>query len=342
MNNLAKGGRTPVDVRRLTAFAARHYGQDPGRLRITVQELRGGLCASVMRARVRFLDPERRPRTAVFVIKRVAGGDIRELGAYRSLAGSPCARIAPQLLGAEQTRSGCVNLYLEYIPSFHPWPWADVKASELVLKRLATVHEALAPEKVPEWDYDAELQESAGTTLEILEEAALLADFTPVRRFLPSVRRLAAALPALRAQLVNRRWPRVALHGDAHTGNAIIRRQGRSHSAVLLDWSRIRLGSALEDVCSWLQSISFWEPEPKRRHDTLFRKYLTSRGMPDELTPELRELYWLAGASNAFAGALRYHVVRMGSAATRAERTMASAAVRDWLRILARADACWS
>lgn len=343
MANLSTCGETPADFRGLTAFAARHYGQDPSRLRLTVRKLRGGLCASVLRVRVFFLNPERRPRTAVFVVKRVAGLDMRELGAYRSLACSPCARIAPKLLGAERTGSGHAHLYLEYIPSFHPWPWADVEASELVLDRLAAVHESLAPGDLPRWDYDSELRASAYSTLEIVEEAALLPEFAAVRRFLPSVRRLVAALPSLRAQLVDRRWPRAVLHGDAHTGNAIIRREGRGHSAVLLDWGRIRSGSALEDVCSWLQSISFWEPEPKRRHDTLLRKYLIGRGMPDEIGAEVRERYWLAGASNAFGGALRYHVVQMGSTFnSHAERVAASAAVRDWLRIMARADACWS
>jgi hypothetical protein len=343
MANLSTFGENQVDIRRLTAFAARHYGQDPNRLRLTPRKLGGGLCASLLRVRVLFLNPERRPRTAVFVVKRVAGLDIRELGAYRSLAGSPCARIAPKLFGAERTASGHVNLYLEYIPSFHPWPWADVEASELVLDRLAAVHESLAPADLPLWDYDSELRASAHSTLDIVEEAALLPDFSPVRRFLPSVRRLVAALPSLRSQLVDAKWPRSALHGDAHTGNAIIRREGRGHSAVLLDWGRMRSGSALEDVCSWLQSLSFWEPEPKRRHDTLLRKYLIGRGMPDELGPELRERYWLAGASNAFGGALRYHVAQMGSAFnSHAERVAAAAAVRDWLRILARADACWS
>jgi hypothetical protein len=332
-----------VDMRRVTAFAARHYGEEPGRLRLALSRMRGGLCASVLRVRVGFTNTERRPRTAVFVLKRLAGVDVRELSAYRSLSASRCARIAPRLLGAERAGAKEAYLYLEFVPPFDPWPWADVEASELVLDRLAAIHESLAPEKFPRWDYESELKESARTTLEIVEQAARLPDFAAVRRFLPSVRRLESALPSVRAQLVGGDWPRAVLHGDAHTGNAIIRREGGGHAAVLLDWGRSRSGSALEDVCSWLQSLSFWEPEPKRRHDTLLRKYLVGRGMRDELGPELRERYWLAGASNAFAGALRYHVVQMGTTFNpHAVRVAAAAAVRDWLRILARADACWS
>jgi hypothetical protein len=289
-----------------------------------------------------FANPERRPRTANFVLKRVAGGEVRELGAYRSLAKGLCAPIAPRLLGSERTGSGEVYLYLEYIPPFHPWPWADLQSCELVLDRLASIHESFSPQDVPRWDYDRDLRESAHFTLETVERVSRLPEFIAVRRFLPSVRRLVAALSSLRAQLVCGPW-RTALHGDAHTGNAIIRRERSGRSAVLLDWGRIRAGSALEDVCSWLQSLSFWEPEPKRRHDTLLRKYLTGRGMPDELGSDLRERYWLAGASNAFAGALRHHVLQMASPDnSHAQRAASVAAVRDWLRILARADACWT
>ncbi len=343
MAKLSRCRDAGVDVRRVAAFAARHYGEDPGRLRLKLQKMHGGLCASVVRVRVYFADPRRRPRTSVFVLKRLAGLDVRELGAYRSLSRSACARIAPRLLGAERAGVHEIYLYLEFVPPFDPWPWADVEASELVLGRLAAVHESLAPEEFPRWDYDRELRESARTTVETVEAAARLPEFAAVRRFLPSVRRLESALASVRAQLVGGAWPRAFLHGDAHTGNAIIRREGKSHAAILLDWGRSRSGSALEDVCSWLQSLSFWEPEPKRRHDTLLRKYLVGRGMADELGSELRERYWLAGASNAFAGALRYHVIQMGTTFNpHPVRAAAAAAVRDWLRILARADACWS
>jgi hypothetical protein len=117
---------------------------------------------------------------------------------------------------------------------------------------------------------------------------------------------------------------------------------------VLLDWGRARIGAPLEDVSSWLQSLGFWEPEARRRHDTLLRRYLTCRGGPDRLDRGLRDAYWLAGACNALAGALRYQVAvadgwRRPAARARAvaARAVAARAARDALRVVRRADACW-
>jgi len=113
-------------------------------------------------------------------------------------------------------------------------------------------------------------------------------------------------------------------------------------SAVLLDWGRARFGSPLEDVSSWLQSVGYWEPEVRRRHDTLLRSYLRARDLSDHLSPELRELYWMAAACNAMSGALRYHLaVMLDSTRSGEERSGAFCALQDSLRIIRRADICW-
>ena len=55
----------------------------------------------------------------------------------------------------------------------------------------------------------------------------------------------------------------------------MVRKSGGQHEPVLIDWARARAGSPFEDVSSWLQSLGFWEPAVKRKHDTL----LASRGI---------------------------------------------------------------
>jgi aminoglycoside phosphotransferase (APT) family kinase protein len=133
------------------------------------------------------------------------------------------------------------------------------------------------------------------------------------------------------------------IHGDAHPGNVVLQGVPGGPRAVLLDWGRARLGSPLEDVSSWLQSLGLWEPEARRRHDTLLRRYLTGRGLPDRLDRPLRDAYWLAGACNVLAGALRYHLAIAGGWGNPGPRTRAESvrAARDCLRVVRRADACW-
>jgi aminoglycoside phosphotransferase (APT) family kinase protein len=133
------------------------------------------------------------------------------------------------------------------------------------------------------------------------------------------------------------------VHGDVHSGNALLATAEGADRLVLLDWARARLGSPLEDVASWLQSLGYWEPEAKRRHDTLLRRYLTARGQPDDLTRALRDAYWFAAASNVLAGALRYHLVVAGGWSGEPSRARAEAAraARDQLRVLRRADLIW-
>ena len=81
-----------------------------------------------------------------------------------------------------------------------------------------------------------------------------------------------------------------------------------SPQVVLIDWARARLGSPLEDVASWLHSLGCWEPQARRRHDTLLRAYLEARTVRRPLTSKLRVDYWLASVSNGLSGAIRYHL----------------------------------
>jgi hypothetical protein len=219
-----------------------------------------------------------------------------------------------------------------------------------VLERLAAVHTALpanghAPGgPLAAWDYEADLSRSAAATLEVYEQAMAHESLASLRAGRGAMRRMVASLPAVRAALLAAApFGRAVLHGDAHSGNALVRIRDGAEQVVLLDWARARLGSPLEDVSSWLQSLGYWEPEARRRHDTLLRRYLAARGLPAHLGRELRDAYWLAGACNVLAGALRYHLLVADGWGAAPSRTRADAAraARDHLRIIRRADALW-
>jgi aminoglycoside phosphotransferase (APT) family kinase protein len=195
-----------------------------------------------------------------------------------------------------------------------------------------------------QWDYEAELAASARATLDLYAQVVRSADLAPLRPVGPALRRTVAVLPEMRRQLtVGGPLAVAVLHGDAHSGNAVIHTIGGHEQAVLLDWGRARLGSPLEDVSSWLQSLGFWEPVARQRHDTLLRRYLAARGLSTVLSRGLRDAYWLAAASNTLAGALRYHLaVAAGwTAAPSRARAEAVRAARDYLRVIRRADAIW-
>jgi hypothetical protein len=84
-----------------------------------------------------------------------------------------------------------------------------------------------------------------------------------------------------------------------------------------------------------------WDPEIRRRHDTLLRGYLAVRGLPTALLRTVREAHWLALASNSLSGALGYHLAVALDTAGRSsrERVAAVAALRQHLRVIRRADA---
>jgi hypothetical protein len=314
---------------------------------LEVYPLPSGLeAAGVFRVQVRPADPSSR-RVANFVVKRTSGRGRRELQAYEALLSRSKAILAPRLLGSESLGSTTSYLYLEWIAPWLRWPWQESSLAALVLEQLAYVHADLPVDSfstcLAEWDFEAELLQTAWQTLELLEVTAQQTHLGFARRSLPAVRRVVAALPGIRRQLVAEDRTATVLDGDAHPGNVIVRRRGTSREAILLDWGRARLGSPLEDVSSWLQSLGFWEPEVRRSHDTLLRHYLAMRGHSTSLDRHLRQRYWLAGACNGLAGALRHHLLVAADAADRQRRRRAKsvAAVQDWLRVIRRADAYW-
>ena len=123
---------------------------------------------------------------------------------------------------------------------------------------------------------------------------------------------------------------------DVHSRNVILRATENGEIAFI-DWARARFGSPLEDLASWLHSLGWWEPEARRRHDTLLRVYLEARSSKQRITTELRTLYWYASASNGLSGAIRYHLLVLTDPASSSEMTSDSARIlRSWERIIRR------
>lgn len=326
----------------LRAFAARVCGATPEQMELDIQPLRGGL-ESLAVARVHARAARDR-RSVTFVAKQLDSGASREARIYRYLMQTMARSAAPSLLGMERIGPDRCCLYLEWVRPAHDWPWRQTEYARDVVCQLARLH-TLPSEPIADvlaaWDYDAELAGRAYGALEFLETSDREA-LAPARRSLPALRRVVAALPELRRQLLE--FPplgRALLHGDVHSGNVIIKQDGGAERPLFIDWARARVGSPLEDISSWLQSLGYWEWEVKRRHDTLLSSYLAERGLSTRLHRDMRDAYWLASASNVLAGALSYYLGATADAATARERDAAAGLLEDCLRIIRRADACW-
>jgi aminoglycoside phosphotransferase (APT) family kinase protein len=138
-----------------------------------------------------------------------------------------------------------------------------------------------------------------------------------------AVRRVVGSLGAMRRELFSAApFAPTFIHGDLHPGNVVLAARGAGPTPVLLDWGRARVGSPLEDVASWLQTLACWEPAARARHDTLLAAYVRARGGGAVLGAPLRRAVWLAGASNALAGALLHQL----DVATRPETPRAARA----------------
>ena len=320
----------------------------PGTIRIRTYPLRGGLeSTGVARVHAVFQDRTGRPRSIDFVRKCVPAELSREAAAYRLLLCGQSGSIAPRLLGiVEQSAGQDMQMFLEWIQPNSRWPWNDTKLTSLAIRRLAFAHASLPavwfqpPHVLGRWDYEQELRASAESTLQLCEQFRVASELASLRPVLPALRRLVTALPVLRSQLRASDLGTAVLHGDAHSGNVIMRARGKTVEPVLLDWGRTRVGSPLEDVSSWLQSLGFWEPEARRKHDTLLRHYLEARGFGTRLTPSLRSCYWIAAVSNGLSGAIRYHLHTCAdTSAADSRRQSAYLALADWLRVVRRADA---
>lgn len=333
-----------IETGRLVEFLTRYCGE-LRELRLEVRALRGGLeAAGVAEVTARFSDVRGRPRTFGFVVKLLEGAPLREAAVYQHVVSPLRARIAPALLGITHQRPESCLLFLERVRPARRWPWRDEVAAQRLLERLAQLHATAAPVRALEalsgWDYEGELAERTRLAAELLEAMPREEDLLRLRRGLGSVRRLGEVLPELRRQLLAfDPLGTAVIHGDAHPGNALVRSGERP---VLLDWGRTRRGSPLEDVSSWLQSLGYWEPAARRRHDTLLAGYLAARGLAARAGRELRDAYWLAGASNTLSGALLVHLwTARGALPGSRQRAAGVKAAEDALRIIRRADACW-
>ncbi|XYI02668.1 phosphotransferase family protein [Sorangium sp. So ce1128] len=337
--------RVALDLAAVAAFLVARHGAALGDAAIDIRPLRGGLCSDVALITAR-LRSGARPRRVALVAKIVDGA--REAAVYRRLSTSVARRFSPELLGAQRLGRRRWLLYLERIVPAHPWPWTDSAHTARVLDRLARFHGETAPgAALPAWDYEAESLAAARGTLSLAERLPR-GEIPALARAMPALRRVVAALPAMRRQLLAfQPLGTTVIHGDVHPGNVMIRRRSGVAEPVLLDWARARVGSPLEDVSSWLQALGYWEPEARRRHDTLLAGYLAARGLAPALTRPLRDAYWFAAASNALAGALAYHLSIVSDSragrpgAAYDARAAAARNAADWLRVIHRADACW-
>ena len=333
------------DTAAINSLLCRQEGAPPRKLQLQVRPLPGGLeAAAIFHITARYRDAQGKPRVRSLVAKRLNGPATREALIYEQFVSAQVSELSPRLL-AVKYRSDQAILYLEAIRPANRWPWRETRVAERVLEGLARLHATpVGPRAacaLARWDYESELLASARSTLELLERHRRHQLLSGLRPFVPAMRRLVLALPAIRRQLLSfGPFGTGPVHGDVHPGNALLRRRRGSPETALLDWGRARIGSPLEDVVSWLQSLGYWEPEARRRHDTLLARYLSARGENGRPSSDLRAACWLAGASNGLSGALRHHLwVARDEQATSPQRTRAVHAARDWLRVLRRADA---
>ena len=333
----------------IAAFVRRLCNGDATRMVLDVQPLRGGLEArAVARVQAEITACRGTPRRFTFVVKRLDGPVKRELAVY-DLLGVAGARHIPEVLGVQLISPSTSYLFLEWIESSR-WPWSESSMVADVLEQLAQLHRLLSvvglPGSLSAWDYESELLALAGLTLNTLESAAENASLAGLRRLIAPLRRVVAALPGMRRQLLSPNiLGQAVLHGDVHSGNVLVRDTGLQCSAVLVDWARARLGSPLEDVSSWLESLGAWEPGVRRQRASLLGRYLQARGLPTAAVHHLDLWYWVAAASNALAGALYYHIQQALRAGADPGATQASAALRaarDHLYAIERADVLWA
>jgi hypothetical protein len=313
---------------------------------IDAKPLSGGREASeILLVTARYRAGTSRLRMLRFIAKRLEGRPAREAAIYESLVASHAGELAPQLLAVERPGADAAILFIEAIRRTSSWPWRNPRAGEDLLTRLARFHALAegATTAIPEWDYEMELSTIAERTRTVLEQCRYDPDLSPLTRNLRTLDGMILALPRFRSQLLREHpFGCRPIHGDVHPGNALVRRRNGGEEPVLLDWGRARLGSPLEDVSSWLQSLGYWEPQGRRYHDTLLMTYLTALGMERKLTSSIRAAYWLAGASSVLSGALLHHLcIAKDHRESPSRRAAAFHAAQDSLRVIRRARAWW-
>ncbi len=323
-------------VTQATEFVCRRWRLSRGAVRVELQPLQGGLESAVALARVSATDADGAAVPQPFVVKRLPTGFEREAEIYELLWRHLDPPPAVRMLGRSGTRQASY-LYLENARPSADWPWADTQRAGAVCRALASLHDSEAlPRERFSWDYEAELATSARATLEMAETARGMSGRRCWAR-VGDLRRVVAALPRIRQRLLSAET--TVIHGDMHPGNVILR-DGGAPEVALIDWARARIGSPLEDIASWLHALGCWEPEARRRHDTLMRIYLTARRVRLRFTGGIRSDYWLASASNGLSGAIRYHLAVLSDAhASEAARYDASRALTAWQRVIRGAAA---
>lgn len=319
-------------VPHVAAFISRRWAL-PADVKIHLEPITGGLDSTVAQATV---EATGHAVPQSMIVKELRGAFRREADVYRLLWTHLDRPPLAEVFGVQSTAEA-EYLYLEEVRSASTWPWADLATAALVGRELARLHGMRALDVEPaDRNYEKELADSAQETLDVAVHAR---DERGLRwwRRPGDLRRVARALPDLRARLF---LDGVTLiHGDVHPGNVIVSR-GPAPRVVLIDWGRARVGSPLEDVASWLQSLCCWEPAARRSHDTLLRDYLRARAVPRWMDEDLRRDYWFAGASNGMAGAIRYHLVVLSDGrADPVRRSNACLALRSWERVIRRAAA---
>lgn len=314
-------------------------------VQITSKPLRGGLeASSVAVVAVRYRNTSNRQKMVRLVAKQLNGRATREGLIYQQLVAAHAKDLAPKLVAVEQTDDDASLLLIEAIRRTRSWPWNSDCAGQKLFAELAAFH--CAAEKkahlIPEWDYETELFSVAEQTQAALDKCRIEPDLSGLSRYAPSLKRIVSALPVIRSQLhAERPFGSRPIHGDLHPGNVLMRRRSGRETPILLDWGRARVASPLEDVSSWLQTVSFWEPQGRRSHDKLLTSYLSALGIDQRLTSSFRAVYWMAAASNALSGALLHHL-RATADRDLSKRSAAHLAAQDALRIIRRADAWWS
>ena len=322
-------------LNRATRFASTTWSIPVEDLDLSLEEIVGGLESRVVRASFR----SRREKDlwpSSFVVKELRGLQRRETNIYRELWTHSTAPPTVRLLGIETTEDADY-LYLEEATAQCEWPWKQTLSSAAVCRALARLHdsEQWQSKTLVAWDYESDLAKSADETLAVAHHAR---DEAGVRRWrrIGDLRRVVAALPKMRSLLLD---ATTFIHGDVHSRNVILRATENDEIAFI-DWARARFGSPLEDVASWLHSLGCWEPEARRRHDTLLRAYLEARSSKQTITTELRTAYWYASASNGLSGAIRHHLSVLGDAKCSSDMKYDSErSLQMWERIIRRVAA---
>jgi aminoglycoside phosphotransferase (APT) family kinase protein len=320
-------------LNRATQFASRTWSIPVADLELSLEEIVGGLESRVVRVNLRSRAAEDL-RPSSFVVKELRGLQRRETNIYQKLWTRSTAPPTVRLLGIETTEDADY-LYLEEATPQSEWPWKQTFTSVAVCQALARLHETEQwHPKTPlsDWDYESDLAKSAGETLDVALDARDEAGVRHWRR-IGDLRRVVSALPKMRSALLR---ATTFIHGDVHSRNVILRAT-ENGEIVFIDWARARFGSPLEDVASWLHSLGCWEPEARRRHDTLLRAYLEARSSKQRITTDLRTLYWYASASNGLSGAIRYHLLVLIDPVCSSDMNSDSVRIlRSWERVIRR------